>query len=108
MVPFGAEICRNLDEALSRVARDQGARRLRLFLPYGDQYEALSRPAHRRHAHFRHAGLGQVSEIFEGNPPYQPRGCIAQAWGTAEVLRALVEDGYGITSAMCRAVAAVQ
>jgi predicted glycogen debranching enzyme len=37
--------------------------------------------------HLRDAGLGSVSEILEGNPPHLPRGCIAQAWGVAEVLR---------------------
>ncbi|MFM7652672.1 MAG: amylo-alpha-1,6-glucosidase [Vulcanococcus sp.] len=34
------------------------------------------------------AGLGQLSEIFDGDPPHQPRGCIAQAWSVAETLRA--------------------
>jgi predicted glycogen debranching enzyme len=38
--------------------------------------------------HLRDAGLGSVSEILEGDPPHLPRGCIAQAWGVAEVLRA--------------------
>ena len=33
-------------------------------------------------------GLGSVSEIFDGDPPFTPRGCIAQAWSVAEVLRA--------------------
>ena len=38
------------------------------------------------------AGLGTISEIFDGNPPHSPRGCIAQAWSVAEPLRAFVED----------------
>jgi glycogen debranching enzyme len=38
------------------------------------------------------AGLGTISEIFDGDPPYAPRGCIAQAWSVAEPLRAYVED----------------
>jgi glycogen debranching enzyme len=38
------------------------------------------------------AGLGQISEIFDGDPPHTPRGCIAQAWSVAELLRAAVED----------------
>jgi predicted glycogen debranching enzyme len=38
------------------------------------------------------AGLGTISEIFDGDPPYTPRGCIAQAWSVAEPLRAYVED----------------
>jgi glycogen debranching enzyme len=33
-------------------------------------------------------GLGSVSEIFDGDPPYTPRGCIAQAWSVAELLSA--------------------
>jgi predicted glycogen debranching enzyme len=32
-------------------------------------------------------GVGTISEIFEGDPPFAPRGCIAQAWSVAEVLR---------------------
>ena len=32
-------------------------------------------------------GLGSLSEIFDGDPPHTPRGCIAQAWTVAEVLR---------------------
>jgi predicted glycogen debranching enzyme len=38
------------------------------------------------------AGLGNISEIFDGDPPHKPRGCIAQAWSVAEPLRAYVED----------------
>jgi glycogen debranching enzyme len=38
------------------------------------------------------AGLGTLSEIFDGNPPHIARGCIAQAWSIAEPLRAYVED----------------
>ncbi len=38
------------------------------------------------------AGLGTVSEIFDGDEPYSPRGCISQAWSVAEPLRAYVED----------------
>ncbi len=43
-------------------------------------------------AHLGEACLGQVSEIFDGDPPHHPRGCPAQAWSVAEPLRALVED----------------
>ncbi|MEM3697345.1 MAG: amylo-alpha-1,6-glucosidase [Candidatus Bathyarchaeia archaeon] len=38
------------------------------------------------------AGLGAISEIFDGEPPHTPRGCIAQAWSIAEPLRAYIED----------------
>jgi glycogen debranching enzyme len=37
--------------------------------------------------HLHDAGLGSISEILDGDPPHWPRGCIAQAWGVAEVLR---------------------
>jgi predicted glycogen debranching enzyme len=33
------------------------------------------------------AGIGTISEIFDADPPFEPRGCIAQAWSVAEVLR---------------------
>jgi predicted glycogen debranching enzyme len=38
--------------------------------------------------HLQDAGVGTISEIFDAEPPFQPRGCIAQAWSVAEVLRA--------------------
>ena len=41
-------------------------------------------------AHLGEACIGSVSEVFDAEPPYAPRGCIAQAWGVAELLRALL------------------
>jgi predicted glycogen debranching enzyme len=38
------------------------------------------------------AGLGAISEVYDGDPPHNPGGCIAQAWSVAEPLRAYVED----------------
>jgi predicted glycogen debranching enzyme len=38
------------------------------------------------------AGLGTINEIFDGDEPHTPRGCVAQAWSVAEPLRAYVED----------------
>jgi len=32
--------------------------------------------------------VGSISEVFDGDPPFTPRGAIAQAWSVAEVLRA--------------------
>ena len=32
-------------------------------------------------------GLGAISEVFDGDPPYRPGGCPSQAWSVAEVLR---------------------
>ena len=46
--------------------------------------------------HLADAGLGHISEIFDGDAPQRPCGCIAQAWSVAEVLRAYVEDVKGI------------
>ena len=38
--------------------------------------------------HIDHDGVGTFSEIFDAEEPFTPRGCIAQAWSVAEVLRA--------------------
>ena len=43
-------------------------------------------------AHLEEACIGHVSEIFDGDPPHQPRGCPAQAWSIAEPLRTMVEE----------------
>jgi glycogen debranching enzyme len=40
--------------------------------------------------HLNEAGVGTLSEIFDAEPPYTPRGCVAQAWSVAEVLRAWI------------------
>jgi predicted glycogen debranching enzyme len=37
--------------------------------------------------HLSDAGVGTMSEVFDAETPYTPRGCIAQAWSVAEVLR---------------------
>lgn len=39
-------------------------------------------------AHLDHGCVGSINEIFDAEPPFTPRGCIAQAWSVAEVLRA--------------------
>lgn len=39
-------------------------------------------------SHLNMAGMGSLSEIFDGEAPHTPNGCIAQAWTVAEVLRA--------------------
>jgi predicted glycogen debranching enzyme len=57
-------------------------------------------PADRRQArsflegfspHLGEACLGTISEIFDADFPYTPRGCVAQAWSVAEVLRCWVK-----------------
>jgi len=47
--------------------------------------------------HLLEAGLGSVSEIFGGDPPHDPAGCIAQAWSVGALLEAweLVGGGDG-------------
>jgi predicted glycogen debranching enzyme len=37
--------------------------------------------------HLGQACIGSISEVFDAEPPYTPRGCVAQAWSVAEVLR---------------------
>jgi len=48
--------------------------------------------------HLSDAGLGHVSESFDGDPPHQPRGCIAQARSVAELLRVTAALGLLGTS----------
>ena len=40
-------------------------------------------------SHLREACVGQISEIFDADAPHNPRGCPAQAWSVAEVLRVI-------------------
>jgi predicted glycogen debranching enzyme len=42
-------------------------------------------------AHLNEGCIGSVSEIFDADPPFTPRGCIAQAWSVAEVARCWVK-----------------
>lgn len=42
--------------------------------------------------HLSDAGLGSISEVFDGDEPFWPRGCFAQAWSVGEILRAYTED----------------
>jgi predicted glycogen debranching enzyme len=59
-----------------RVYRDREAA-LRFLEPLGRQIHS--------------SGLGTLSEIFDGDAPFTPRGCIAKAWSVGEVLRAWKE-----------------
>jgi predicted glycogen debranching enzyme len=38
--------------------------------------------------HLADYGVGSLAELFDGDPPFTPGGCIAQAWSVAETLRA--------------------
>ena len=42
-------------------------------------------------AHLSEACVGSISEVFDAEPPYTPRGCVAQAWSVAEALRIWVK-----------------
>jgi glycogen debranching enzyme len=42
--------------------------------------------------HLGEACVGSISEIFDAEEPYTPRGCVAQAWSVAEVLRAWLDS----------------
>jgi len=42
--------------------------------------------------------IGSVSEIFDADPPHHPRGCVAQAWGVAEILRVIKDYGLFFTA----------
>ena len=48
-------------------------------------------------AHLGEACIGTISEIFDAEPPYTPRGCAAQAWSVAEVLRCWIKLSGGTT-----------
>ena len=43
--------------------------------------------------HLSEACIGSISEVFDAEPPFVPRGCVAQAWSVAEVLRCWVKTG---------------
>jgi predicted glycogen debranching enzyme len=42
--------------------------------------------------HLDEAGIGTISEVFDGDSPHRPGGCISQAWSVAEIMRACMED----------------
>jgi glycogen debranching enzyme len=56
--------------------------------------------------HLRAACLGQVSEIADAESPHTSRGCVAQAWSVAELLRAAAEDIYQLPLSRERELAA--
>jgi glycogen debranching enzyme len=41
--------------------------------------------------HLSQACIGSISEVFDAEEPFTPRGCVAQAWSVAEVLRCWVK-----------------
>jgi predicted glycogen debranching enzyme len=58
---------------------------------YPDRIDQVNEMIAGFHDHLLQAGLGQISEIFDAEWPHTPRGCPAQAWSVAELLRVLSE-----------------
>ena len=65
--------------ALVRVRGEEGRRQGRAIV------EGFER-------HLSEACVGSISEVFDGDEPHSPRGCVAQAWSVAELLRVARED----------------
>jgi predicted glycogen debranching enzyme len=58
---------------------------------YPGQHERARRFLDGFEAHLSEACVGSISEIFDAEGHYAPRGCISQAWSVAEVLRSIVK-----------------
>jgi glycogen debranching enzyme len=58
---------------------------------YPDDHAGAQRLLHSFEAHVSEACIGSISEIFDAEEPFTPRGCVAQAWSVAEVLRCWVK-----------------
>ena len=54
---------------------------------YGYNADAVRQLLSGFQQHLNDACVGSISEGFDAEPPFLPRGCIAQAWSVAEVLR---------------------
>ena len=54
---------------------------------YGPNQEAVRRLLDGFRQHLSEACVGSISEVFDADAPFLPRGCIAQAWSVAEVMR---------------------
>ena len=58
---------------------------------YPDDYTGARRFLEGFPAHLGDACMGSISEVFDADQPFIPRGCVAQAWSVAEVLRCWVK-----------------
>jgi predicted glycogen debranching enzyme len=58
---------------------------------YPDDFTGAQRFLWRFKAHLADACIGSISEVFDATEPFIPRGCVAQAWSVAEVLRCWVK-----------------
>jgi glycogen debranching enzyme len=50
-------------------------------------------------AHLDDYNIGSIAEIFDADPPYTPRGCAAQAWSVAELLRGWARTAPSLAAA---------
>jgi glycogen debranching enzyme len=74
-----------------------------LIGPYVDAWLKLNPDQHREARRFLdgfvdHLGdgcIGSIGEVFDAEPPYTPRGCVAQAWSVAEVIRCWAKTAGG-------------
>lgn len=57
---------------------------------YPDQQEEVRTFLEGIIAHLDDVCIGSISEVFDAEPPFAPKGCISQAWSVAEVLRAWI------------------
>ena len=62
---------------------------------YPDDYQGARKLLHGFAYHLSDACIGSISEIFDADSPFNPRGCVAQAWSIAEVLRCWVKTNAG-------------
>ena len=58
---------------------------------FPDDHETLRHSLEGFISHLNEGCVGSINEIFDAEKPFTPRGCIAQAWSVAEVLRCLVK-----------------
>lgn len=61
---------------------------LRAFPGNGPRVRKLAQVVHGMQSHLAEHGIGQISELFDGDSPHRAGGTPAQAWSVAEVLRA--------------------
>jgi predicted glycogen debranching enzyme len=58
---------------------------------YPDDFEGARKFLDGFKPHLGDACIGSISEVFDAELPFIPRGCVAQAWSVAEVLRCWVK-----------------
>ena len=62
---------------------------------YGPNPDGVRQLLQGFHHHLNEACVGSISEVFDAEAPFLPRGCVAQAWSVAEVLRCWMEAAHG-------------